>query len=177
MVEPRVASIPMDLTDKAATAYLGKAPRQTLDYLYVTDSDGKLTGVLSMRELMLASPQHRIASLTHREILSVADTMTREEVVNLMRRNRFLALPVIDGEGRLVDCIKHDQALRASQLEAFEGLQKMVGTGGDERALTPLSTLVKRRLPWLYVNLLTASLAAAVVGVFGRLIGNMGSVG
>jgi magnesium transporter len=166
MMEPRVASVPIDLTVKAATAYLRKTPRQTLYYLYVTDSDGKLTGVLNMRELMLASPQDRIESLTNREILSVSETLTREEVVTLMRRHRFLALPVVDGEGRLVGIIKHDEALRAGQLEAFEDLQKMVGAGGDERALSPVSTVVKRRLPWLYVNLLTAFLAAAVVGVF-----------
>ena len=166
MMEPRVAAIPMELTVKAATAYLRKAPRQSLFYLYVTDSDGKLAGVLNMRELMLAPPQDKIESLVHREILSVPETMTREEVITLIRRHRFLALPVVDSDGRLVGVIKHDEALRAGQLEAFEDLQKMFGAGGDERALSPVSTVVKRRLPWLYVNLLTAFLAATVVGAF-----------
>ena len=166
MMEPRVAAIPMELTVKAAAAYLRKAPRQSLFYLYVTDSDGKLAGVLNMRELLLAPPQDKIESLVHREILSVPETMTREEVITLIRRHRFLALPVVDSDGRLVGVIKHDEALRAGQLEAFEDLQKMVGAGGDERALSPVSTVVKRRLPWLYVNLLTAFLAAAVVGAF-----------
>lgn len=166
MMEPRVAAISMELTVKAAAAYLRKAPRQSLFYLYVTDSDGKLAGVLNMRELMLAPPQDKIESLVHREILSVPETMTRKEVITLIRRHRFLALPVVDSDGRLVGVIKHDEALRASQLEAFEDLQKMVGAGGDERALSPVSTVVKRRLPWLYVNLLTAFLAAAVVGLF-----------
>jgi magnesium transporter len=92
--------------------------------------------------------------------------MTRQEVITLIRRHRFLALPVVDSDGRLVGVIKHDEALRAGQLEAFEDLQKMVGAGGDELALSPVSTVVKRRLPWLYVNLLTAFLAAAVVGAF-----------
>jgi magnesium transporter len=115
---------------------------------------------------MLAPPQDKIESLIHREILSVPETMTREEVITLIRRHRFLALPVVDSDGRLVGVIKHDEALRAGQLEAFEDLQKMVGAGGDERALSPVSTVVKRRLPWLYVNLLTAFLAAAVVGAF-----------
>ncbi len=166
MMEPRVIAIPMELTVEAATAYLRKAPRQSLFYLYVTDGDGKLVGVLNMRELMLAPPHDRIDSLVHRQILSVPETMTRAEVVTLMRRHRFLALPVVDSDGRLVGVIKHDEALRAGQLEAFEDFQKMVGAGGDERALSPISTVVKRRLPWLYVNLLTAFLAAAVVGMF-----------
>ena len=166
MMEPRVTSIPVDLTVQAAVAHFRKAPRQTLYYLYVTDRDGKLIGVLNMRDLLLASPRDPIESLVHKEILSVPATMSREDVVTLIRRHRFLALPVLDNEGRLIGVIRHDEALRAGQLEAFENLQKMVGAGGDERALSPVTTVVKRRLPWLYVNLLTAFLAAAVVGLF-----------
>jgi magnesium transporter len=142
MMEPRVASIPMDLSVQAAISVLRKAPRQSLFYLYVTDRDGKLIGVLNMRNLLLASPRDTIESLMSREIMSVPATMSREEVFTLMRRHRFLALPVVDAEGRLIGVIKHDEALRAGQLEAFEDLQKMVGAGGDERALSPVSTVV-----------------------------------
>jgi magnesium transporter len=166
MMEPRVASIPSDINVQAAIAILRRAPRQTLYYLYVTDRDGRLAGVLNMRNLLLASPKDSIASLMFHEILSVPATMDREDVLNLIRRHRFLALPVVDDEGRLLGVIKHDEALRAGQLEAFEDIQKMVGAGGDERALSPVSTVVKRRLPWLYVNLITAFVAAAVVGIF-----------
>jgi magnesium transporter len=132
----------------------------------VTDKDGKLAGVLNMRNLLLASPRDTIESLMSREILSVPATMDREEVLTLIRRHRFLALPVVDADGRLIGVIKHDEALRAGQLEAFEDIQKMVGAGGDEQALSPVSIVIKRRLPWLYVNLLTAFAAAAVVGLF-----------
>jgi magnesium transporter len=166
MMEPRVASIPVDLTVEQATNFLRKAPRQALYYLYVTDSEEKLVGVLNMRELLLASPGEPIGSLIHRELLSVPAQTSREDVINLMRRHRFIALPVVDNDHRLVGVIRHDEALRAGQLEGFESLQKMVGAGEDERALSPISTVVKRRLPWLYVNLLTAFLAAAVVGLF-----------
>jgi len=170
MMEPRVASIPMDLSVQSAIGVLRKAPRQTLFYLYVTDQDGKLVGVLNMRNLLLASPRDTIESLMSPEIMSVLATMDREDVLMLMRRHRFLALPVVDADGRLIGVIKHDEALRAGQLEAFEDLQKMVGAGGDERALSPISTVVKRRLPWLYVNLVTAFAAAAVVGIFEGVI-------
>ena len=170
MMEPRVASIPSDLTAQAAIGVLRKAPRQALYYLYVTDRDGKLMGVLNMRDLMLAPPHSRIETLIRRPVQSVPSNMDRQEVLNLMRKNQFIALPVVDMDERLIGVIKHDEALKASQLEAFEDLQKMVGAGGDERALSPVSTVVKRRLPWLYVNLLTAFLAAAVVGVFEGVI-------
>jgi magnesium transporter len=170
MMEPRVASIPMDINVQAAISVLRKAPRQTLFYLYVRDRDGKLVGVLNMRNLLLASPRDTIETLMSREILGVPANTDREDVLKLMRRHRFLALPVVDDGGRLIGVVKHDEALRAGQLEAFEDLQKMVGAGGDERALSPVSTVVKRRLPWLYVNLLTAFAAAAVVGVFEGVI-------
>ncbi len=170
MMEPRVASLPSDLTVQGAIAVLRRAPRQTLYYLYVTDREGKLVGVLNMRDLMLASPHTGIESLVRRPVHSVPATMAREEVLNMMRRYRFVALPVVDIDERLLGVIKHDEALRASQQGIYEDFQKMVGAGGDERALSPVSTVVKRRLPWLYVNLLTAFLAAAVVGVFEGVI-------
>ena len=166
MMEPRVASIRADLNVQSAIAALRKTHRQTLYYLYVIDGEGKLVGVLNMRNLLLASPKDTIESLMSREILSVPATLDREEVLNLIRRHRFLALPVVDPDGRLIGVIKHDEALRAGQLEAFENIQKMVGAGGDERALSPVATVIRRRLPWLYINLLTAFAAAAVVGIF-----------
>ncbi len=170
MMEPRVASLPSDLTVQGAIGVLRKAPRHTLYYLYVTDREGKLVGVLNMRDLLLASPHSGIESLIRRPVHSVPATMAREEVLNTMRRYRFVALPVVDVDQRLIGIIKHDEALRASQQGAFEDLQKMVGAGGDERALSPVGTVVKRRLPWLYVNLLTVFLASAVVGVFEGVI-------
>jgi len=170
MMEPRVVSILVDLNVQSAIGVLRKAPRLSLFYLYVTDRNGKLVGVLNMRNLLLASPRDTIESLMSRDIMSIPASTDRREVLMLMRRHRFLALPVVDAEGRLIGVIKHDEALRAGRLEVFEDLQKMVGAGGDERALSPVFTVVKRRLPWLYVNLATAFAAAAVVGIFEGVI-------
>jgi magnesium transporter len=170
MMESKVAALSLDLTAQQAIASIRKAPREALYYLYVTDRDGTLAGVLSMRDLLLASPRDPIASLVRRDVLSVPVTMPSEDVVNLMTERRFLALPVVDSDGKLVGVIKHDEALEAGKMEAFEDLQKIVGAGGDERALSPVSTVVRRRLPWLYVNLATAFLASAVVGLFEGVI-------
>ncbi len=166
MMEPRVTSVPLNLSIQEAIDYLRKARRQTLYYLYVTDTDGKLTGVLNMRDLLLSPPQDPVESITRRDFFSVPESMSRDEVLTLIRRHRFLALPVVDPDGRLLGVIRHDEALRAVQQGAFENLQKMVGAGSDERALSPVGTVVKRRLPWLFINLLTAFLASAVVGLF-----------
>jgi len=144
--------------------------------LYVTQRDGRLIGVLNMRDLLLASPRDPIRSLVQQNMVSVADTTDREEVVTLMRERGFLALPVVDFEDRLIGVVKHNEALEAGQLEAFEDFQKSVGAGADERALSPVGLVVRRRLGWLVVNLATAFLAAAVIGMFEGLIAKVAAL-
>lgn len=176
IMEPRVASLAIDMTVGQVIAKLRETPREALHYLYVTSRAGKLIGVLTMRDLLLASPKDSIKPMVNRNIVSVTDTMDREEVVTLMRERQFVALPVVDFDGRLVGVVKHHEALEAGQLEAFEDLQKLVGAGADERALSPVSTVVRSRLPWLFVNLGTAFLAASVVGMFEDMISRIAAL-
>ncbi len=176
IMEPRVAALPIDITAQQAISTIRKTPREALHYLYVAERDGKLVGVLSMRDLLLAAPRAPIASLVHRKVVSVPDTMDRADVVQLMAERGFLAMPVVDYEGRLVGVIKHDEALHASQLEAFEDLQKIAGASADERALSPVRTVVTSRLPWLILNLVTAFMAAAVVGLFEDVIAQVAAL-
>ena len=170
MMDPHVTSLAIDLTIRDAIAAIRRAPRQTLYYLYVTDREGRLAGVLNMRELLLGAPRDPIADLVHREVVTVPATMDREELAALMRDRRFLALPVVDQDGRLLGIVKHDEVLEAIQEEAFGDLQKLAGAGEDERALSPVATVVRKRLPWLLVNLVTAFMAAAVIGLFEGVI-------
>ena len=175
-MEPRVVSIASDVTAQQATAAIRKAPREALHYLYVTKRDGTLQGVLNMRDLLLASPRDPIEPLIRRDVVSVPDTIESEEVVQLMRDRKFLAIPVVDFDGRLVGVVRHAEALQAGQEAAFEDLQKIVGAGANERAMSPVSVVIKSRLPWLYVNLLTAFMAAAVVGVFEGIIAQVAAL-
>jgi magnesium transporter len=176
IMEPRVAALAIDLTAQQAISSIRKAPREAIHYLYVTQRDGKLIGVLNMRDLLLAAARDPIEPLVNRSVVSVADTMDRSEVVELMQQRRLLALPVVDLDGRLVGVVKHDEALRAGQEEAFEDLQIIVGAGADERALSPVRKVIRSRLPWLYVNLITAFMAAAVIGLFEGLIARVAAL-
>lgn len=166
MMKTRITSLRIDLTASQAIATLRRAPRTTLYYLYVTDREGKLAGVLNMRELLLASPRDPIEPLVRRDAITVPATLSRDELADLVRERRFVALPVVDSEGYLLGVVKSDEIMDAIEQEAFGDLQKMVGAGEDERALSPVALVVRKRLPWLYVNLATAFLAAAVVGLF-----------
>jgi magnesium transporter len=105
-----------------------------------------------------------------RDLVTIPAVLPRDEVVALIQQRRFIALPVVDSEGYLLGVVKPNEILEALQEEAFADLQKMVGAGEDEKALSPVSVVVRKRLPWLYVNLGTAFVAAAVVGLFESTI-------
>ncbi|HLF12967.1 MAG TPA: magnesium transporter, partial [Gammaproteobacteria bacterium] len=79
-------------------------------------------------------------------------------------------LPVIDIHGRLIGAIRHDALLKTLEEAASVDIQMMVGAGREERALSPPQFAVRKRLPWLQINLATAFLAAAVVGLFESTI-------
>jgi len=112
MMEPKVVSLALDLTAQQATSAIRKAPREALHYLYVTRRDGQLVGVLNMRDLLLASPRDPIEPIVRQPVLSVMATMPRDEVIDLMTERRFLALPVVDADNRLIGVVKHDRPSR-----------------------------------------------------------------
>jgi magnesium transporter len=98
--------------------------------------------------------------------VSVQATTSREEVVEVFQRGIGTTIPVVDFDGRPVGVIRNDVLVAAAQQEASADLQKMVGGSTDERALSPATFAVKKRLPWLQINLATAFLASAVVALF-----------
>jgi magnesium transporter len=173
---PRVLSLSIDLTVQEAITAVRKAPEESVYYLYVTDREGRLEGVLSMRKLLLAGPREPVRDLLHRDVVSVPAHTDREEVARVMDQKGFVALPVIDAEGRLLGVVSHEEALDTVRDEAFEDLQRMAGAGGDERALSPVHVVIRKRLPWLTLNLGTAFLAAVVVGLFEDVIARLTAV-
>ncbi len=166
IVDARVTTLPDDLTVQQAIARVRRAERQTLYYLYVTNRDGQLVGVLNMRDLLLSGAKESIRSILSPNVLSISATMPREEAIQLMCDRGLIAAPVVDDQHHLIGVIKHAQAMQASQEAPFVDMQRMVGAGGDEKAMSPATTVVARRLPWLCINLLTAFVAAGVVGMF-----------
>jgi magnesium transporter len=99
------------------------------------------------------------------------DALTpREEIIDLFSRHRLQRLPVVDLDNRLLGVIHQSSVIQAAQEEAAADLQAMVGVGRDERALSSPLFAMRKRLPWLNINLATAFLAAAVVGLFENTI-------
>lgn len=138
--------------------------------LVVTDDDGKYSGLVSLQTAALADPDDDLGSLARRDAPSVHPMSSREEVVELLDKYRLSSLPVVDLDGRVVGILRHDSLVRAAEQEALADVQAMVGVSKEERALASPFQAVKSRLPWLNINLLTAFLAAGVVGLFDRTI-------
>jgi len=147
------------------------AKRKVLfSYVYVVDAEGRLTGVLNMRDLLLASGEEMLESVVRKDVFSISGFTDREEVANLLSKRGYFAAPVVDSENRLLGVVKTERLLKEVQEEGTEDIQKIFGLAGDERVSTPLKESLKLRLPWLHINLITAFLAAAVVALFQDVI-------
>lgn len=135
-------------------------------YVYVINRQRKLTGVLSMRDLILAKPETTLDKIMIHNVRSVPASMDQEEVARIMQRNGYLAMPVVDAEGRLLGLITLDDVIDVIQEEATEDVQKMFGAGAEERLASPWQFSFRSRIWWLVINLGTAFLAGWVVGMF-----------
>ena len=139
-------------------------------YVYVIDRRGHLIGVLSMRDLILARPERLLRDIMRPRVVSVPATMDQEQVARLMRRFNYLAMPVVDERNRLVGLVTVDDVVDVVEEEATEDVQKMFGAGAEERLTSPWVFSFQKRVWWLLVNLGTAFMAAAVVGLFSDTI-------
>lgn len=135
-------------------------------YVYTINRQRKLTGVLSMRDLILAKPETTLDKIMIRNVRSVPATMDQEAVATLMRERGYLAMPVVDDSGILLGLITLDDVLNVIQEEATEDVQRMFGAGAEERLSSPWHFKFKSRIWWLVINLGTAFLAGWVVGMF-----------
>ncbi len=142
-------------------------------YAYVVDEEDHLLGVLNMRDLMIASPDDSVASISRKEVFSLHCFTDREDAARELAKRKYFAAPVVDGEDHLLGIIKAERMLHGVQEDVTKDIQKMFGAGGDERVFSALSFSLKKRLPWLHVNLATAFLAAAVVALFEGIIAKL----
>ncbi len=138
--------------------------------IYVTDDQNILVGRVDMQDMALASNDVRLSSLVNPVEGAVSLTSPREELLEIFARTRMDSVPVLDVESRLIGIVRYGSLFQAAEDEATANLQKMVGVSVEERALSPPFFAVRKRLPWLHINLLTAFLAASVVGLFESTI-------
>lgn len=133
--------------------------------IYIIDEEHKLIGRVPVNYIAIASPEQEMDELMY-EAHSVQAMATREEILNAIEEHTLLQIPVVDIHNHLLGIIRNDTVLSASREEATGDLQTMFGAGKEEHALSKISFAVRKRLPWLQINLVTAFLASMVVGFF-----------
>ncbi|MEM7699728.1 MAG: magnesium transporter [Verrucomicrobiota bacterium] len=166
MMDPKVASFRLSDTVDEALVRIRATKVKNIHDVYLIDEDGILAGWAPIQDLALAengTPLSDILQPVRGQIQAIEPI---DEVVDLLEKRKLSSIPVIDHEGKLIGVIRYSTLISAAQEDAMEDLQAMVGVSRDEKALSPAFFAVRKRLPWLQINLLTAFLAAAVVGIF-----------
>lgn len=138
---------------------------ETIYYLYVTDTARRLTGILSLRDLVTAQPHQTTGEIMIRDVVFVHTDTDQEEVARLIQRYDFLAVPVVDREQRLVGIITVDDVIDIIEQEATEDIYALAGVqaDGDNYFQTNLVTVARRRVVWLLVLLLTNTATGSII--------------
>lgn len=167
IMNPNVFALSEDLTVAEAVSALQSAINvEMVFYLYVVDVRRHLVGVTSLRRLLLVAPETPLKRIMTPDVFSVRVDTDQEEAARLVASYNLLAIPVVDEENKLAGVITVDDVIDVLKDEATEDLYRLAGVSGDERVETPAWEALKKRLPWLGVNLGTAFLAASVVAAF-----------
>ncbi|MBD1839365.1 magnesium transporter [Coleofasciculus sp. FACHB-64] len=134
-------------------------------YLYITDAARHLSGILSLRDLVIANPDQKIGDIMTRDVVCVYTSDDQEEVARLIGRYDFLAVPVVDREKRLVGIVTVDDVIDIIEQETTEDIYKQGGlqSGGDNYFQTDLLTVARKRVVWLFVLLLTNTVTGTII--------------
>ena len=170
VMDSRTLSFRGELTAGAALEQLRQLKPRDLRQLFIVDAERRLTGTVDVQDLAIAEPGDFLSDIARLPVATVSPFDDREQVAEQLKDFHLDVLPVIDIHGRLIGAIRHEALLKTLEEAVSVDIQMMVGAGREERALSPPQFAVKKRLPWLQINLATAFLAAAVVGLFESTI-------
>jgi magnesium transporter len=140
--------------------------RAFITYLYVTDHDGRLVGVVVMREMLLGDRAQRLEEIMLRDPFFLTPDMKLTDAMRAVLNRHYPVYPVCEPDGRLVGLVRGQTMFEVQAIEISAQAGSMVGVEKEERLSTPWPRSLKFRHPWLQLNLLTAFVAAAVVGIF-----------
>ncbi len=153
--------------DQALSLLRAAAPASTVrDTVFIVDTEGVLIGSVGLHTVVFAPPMTALRDLMEPIGPTVTTDMDQEDALKILQRYGLHALPVLDSDGRLVGVTTSDDLLDIAQQEATEDMYRLVGLVDDEALTAPIVTALRRRLPWLLLNLATAFAAAAVVAAF-----------
>jgi len=134
-------------------------------YLYVTDKSGRLTGVVSLRQLVIADPQAQVGDLMDRNVVSVPVYMDQEEVARVLERYGLLALPVVNDRNILLGVVTVDDVIDVLQEEATEDIHRLSATEPLEQPYlqTSFLSLIRARVLWLLILFALQSITITIL--------------
>ena len=161
-------SIRENKTIEKTLKYLQKeAPdAESAYYLYVINKENVLKGVVSLRDIVCNDFDTKISEITNTNVISVPYYMDQEEVAIKFEKYGFMTMPVVDENNKILGIVTVDDIVEVMQEETTEDIHRLGGVDEEEKVDGSLRDSIKSRLPWLIVNLITAILAASVVGAF-----------
>ena len=139
---------------------------EDLYQVFVVDADRRLVGILPFKDLVISRPERKVHDFMADADISVPPDLDQEEVARVMARYNLPSVAVVDEAGRLLGQVTFDDVIDVVEAETTEDLLKFGGVSADEELAAGWKEAVRSRLPWLYLNLLTAFLAGGVVYVF-----------
>jgi magnesium transporter len=140
-------------------------------YLYAVDNDGRLTGVVSLRDLVTTSSETLLEDIMSRKVHAVRPETDQEEVARIVSQYNFLAVPVVDSEDQLLGIVTVDDVVDIIREEATEDFLQMVGAGKDREILLKSSwDNARMRFPWLFASWVGGILAAFIIGIFDDIL-------
>lgn len=170
LMDPAVTTFRRNTTVNEALDRLRRMDATDKHAVFLIDTNGKLIGRVPVVELALAQSHTRLESLADLTPASIQAMAVRQDLIEQFERTKHAILPVVDFEGRLLGVIRHAELLEAARETVSADIQAMVGVSREETALSSIGFAVSKRLPWLEINLVTAFLAASVVGIFEATI-------
>jgi len=149
--------------------------RETVYTCYVLDETRYLEGIISLRRLVLADEDVLIADIMHKDFVSCQTADDQEEVADLFKKYDFMALPVVDGENRMIGIITIDDIVDVIEQENTEDFQKMaaIAPSDEEYMRTGPVTLCRRRMPWLLILMISAIFTGGIITYYEDLIGSV----
>ncbi|MEX1197389.1 MAG: magnesium transporter [Pseudohongiellaceae bacterium] len=165
-MSPRVAVFKEATTVSEALRQMQVSKLQSVRKLYLVDADLKLQAQVDTHKLLFADADASLSSLSRPVTLFVRDLDHQDEVIEKMESSRNESVPVVNNDFQVVGIIEGRGLIDAMREDIALDIQTMVGASREERALSSALFAVRKRLPWLQINLVTAFLASAVVGLF-----------
>jgi magnesium transporter len=170
VMDSRILSFRGEQTAGVTLEQLRITKPRDLRQLFVVDTERRLVGTVDIQDLLIAEPNDLLKEIARPPAATASPFDDREQVAEQLRDFHLDVLPVLDIHRRLIGAIRHEALLKTLEEAASVDIQMMVGAGREERALSEPQFAVRKRLPWLQINLATAFLAAAVVGLFESTI-------